>query len=240
MWTNIGIMSSLRTPATIPDSELFNELATFAAKYIKNPEQLRQYNSAEKRTLFEENFMTEKEFVTEFAKLERTVGPTWPLNKFHSESNRPYFTGTLSEKICSYVINSLYPEKFFLKTSTVANDEPWYLFFNRKFKDFNFLDYTPSAGEQPLQKLNEYLSNKRTEINTREKVATGPELLPERVLVQNMIHFLSSLSGDRLPAIRKSKYSIVGFKHRENWRQELGKVYYMSHGAATRKNTLLF
>lgn len=232
-------MSSLRTRAVSLGSDLFNELANFAAKYIKNPGQLKQYNSHQKRTLFEKNFMTEKEFVTEFAKLERTVGPTWPLNKFHSESNRPYFTGTLSEKICSYVINSLYPEKFFLKTSTVANDEPWYLFFNRKFEDFNFLDYTPSAGEQPLQKLNEYLSNKRIEINT-EGSAPGPELLPERVLVQNMIHFLSSLSGDRLPPIKKSEYSIVGFKHRENWRQELGKVYYMSPGADTRKNTLFF
>jgi len=233
-------MSSLRTPATSPGSDLYNELATFAAKYMKNPEQLRQYNSAEKRTLFEDNFMTEKEFVTEFAKLERTVGPSWPLNKYHSDSNRPDFTGTLSEKICSYVINSLYPEKFFLKTSTAGNDDPWYLFFNRKFKDFNFLDYTPSAGKQPLQKLNEYLSNKRIEINTEEKVAPGPELLPERVLVQIMIHFLSSLSGDRLPTIRKSKYSIVGFTRRENWRQELGKVYYMSPGADTRKNTLFF
>ena len=232
-------MSSLRTRAVSLGPYLFNELANFAAKYIKNPGQLKQYNSHQKRTLFETNFMTEKEFVTEFAKLERTVGPSWPLNEFHSESNRPYFTGTLSEKICSYVINSLYPEKFFLKTSTAGNDDPWYLFFNRKFEDFNFLDYTPSAGEQPLQKLNEYLSNKRIEINT-EGSAPGPELLPERVLVQNMIHFLSSLSGDRLPPIKKSEYSIVGFKHRENWRQELGKVYYMSPGADTRKNTLFF
>ena len=233
-------MSSLRTPADNPGSDLYNKLATFAAKYMRNPEQLKQYKSVQKKTLFEENFMTEKEFVTEFAKLERTVGPSWPLNKFHSESNRPYFTGTLSEKICSYVINSLYPEKFFLKTSTAANDEPWYLFFNRKFEDFNFLDYTPSAGEQPLQKLNEYLSNKRIEINTREKVAPGPELLPERVLVQKLIDYLSSLPADRLPAIRKSEYSIIGFQHREQWRQELGKVYYMSPGADIHKNTLFF
>ena len=233
-------MSSLRTPADNPGSDLYNKLATFAAKYMRNPEQLKQYNSVQKKTLFEENFMTEKEFVTDFAKLERTVGPSWPLNKFHSESNRPYFTGTLSEKICSYVINSLYPEKFFLKTSTAANDEPWYLFFNRKFEDFNFLDYTDPFDEQPLQKLNEYLSNKRIEINTREKVAPGPELLPERVLVQKLIDYLSSLPADRLPAIRKSEYSIIGFQDREHWRQELGKVYYMSPGANISKNTLFF
>ena len=233
-------MSALRTRAVSLGSDLFNELANFAAKYMRNPGQSKQYNSHQKRTLFEKNFMTEKEFVTEFAKLERTVGPSWPLNKFHSESNRPYFTGTLSEKICSYVINSLYPEKFFLKTSTAANDEPWYLFFNRKFEDFNFLDYTDPFDEQPLQKLNEYLSNKRIEINTREKVAPGPELLPERVLVQKLIDYLSSLPADRLPAIRKSEYSIIGFQHREQWRQELGKVYYMSPGADIHKNTLFF
>ena len=57
---------------------------------------------------------------------------------------------------------------------------------------------------------------------------------------QNMIHFLSSLPADRLPAIRKSEYSIIGFQHREQWRQELGKVYYMSPGADIHKNTLFF
>jgi len=233
-------MSSLRSSAVSPGSDLFNELATFAAKYMRNPENLKQYNSLQKRTLFEENFMTENEFVTEFAKLERTVGPNWPLGEFHSDSNRPYFTGTLSEKICSYVINSLYPCTFNLRTTAAANDDPWYLFFNRKFEDFNFLDYTPSAGEKPLKKLDEYLSNKRIEINTEEKVATTLELLPERVLVQNIIHFLSLLPVDRLPPIKKSKYSIVGFKHREKWRDELGKVYYTSPGTNIRKNTLFF
>lgn len=272
-------MSSLRTPANSTGSDLFNELATFAARYMRNPENLKQYNSVQKKTLFEENFMSEDEFVTEFAKLGRSVGPKWPLGEFHSDSTRPYFTGTLSEKICSYVISSLYPRNpFFLKTSTVANDDPWYLFFNHQFEDFNFLDYTPSAGEKPLKKLDEYLSNKRIEINTLtklrnlkqclfdkpqlavetvealqkkctglkdkldsiEKAAPTPELLPERVLVQNIIHFLSSLPADRLPTIRKSEYSIIGFYHREQWRQELGKVYYMSPGAHIRKNTLFF
>jgi len=271
-------MSSLRTPANSTGSDLFNELATFAARYMRNPENSKQYNSTQKRTLFEENFMTEDEFVTEFAKLERTVGPNWPLNEFHSDSTRPYFTGTLSEKICSYVISSLYPSKNCLKCSAAANDDPWYLFFNHRFEDFNFLDYTPSAGEKPLKKLDEYLSNKRIEINTLtklrnlkqclfdkpqlavetvealqkkctglkdkldsiEQVAPGPELLPERVLVQKLIYYLSSLPADRLPAIRKSEYSIIGFYHREQWRQELGKVYYMSPGAGIGKNTLFF
>lgn len=233
-------MSSLRSPAVSPGSELFNELATFAAKYMRNPENLKQYNSLQKRTLFEENFMTEDEFVTDFAKLGRSVGPKWPLGDFHSDSSRPGIPSTLSEKICSYVINSLYPHKFSLKRAASSNDIPWYLFFNDKFEDFNFLDYTPSAGDQPFQKLEEYLENKRIEITTEEKVALGPELLPERVLVQKLIDYLSSLSADRLPAIRKSEYSIIGFQHREQWRQELGKVYYMSPGADIHKNTLFF
>ena len=248
-------MSSLRTPGDSTGSKLFNELATFAAKYMRNPEQLKQYNSVQKKTLFEENFMTEDEFVTEFAKLGRSVGPKWPLGEFHSDSSNPDVVATLSEKICSYVISSLYPQKFSLKRVASSNDIPWYVFFNDKFEDFNFLDYTPSAGDQPPQKLEEYLSNKRIEINqkleeylsnkrieinTEEKVALGPELLPERVLVQKLIDYLSSLPADRLPAIRKSEYSIIGFQHREQWRQELGKVYYMSPGADIHKNTLFF
>ena len=235
-------MSSLRTPATNLGSELYNKLATFAAKYMKNPDQDSQYNSAQKRTLFEENLMSEEDFVTEFAKSERTVHNEWPLGSFHSESTRPYAESTLSEKICSYVINSLYPPKFSLKTSAAANDNPWYLFFNRKFKDFNFLDYTPSTGDQPLQKLDEYLSNKRVEASLKAAVSLSPvpELLPERVLVPKLIDFLSSLPADRLPTIRKSKYSIIRFKDRGKWRQELGNVYYISPGADIRKNTLFF
>ena len=233
-------MSSLRPPANSTGSDLFNELASFAARYMRNPENLKQYNSTQKRTLFEENFMTEEEFATEFAKLGRSVGWEWPLGDLHSDSTHPGIPSTLSEKICSYVINSLYPQKFSLKMATSTNDSPWYLFFNDKFEDFNFLDYTPSAGDPPVQKLEEYLSNKRIEINTEEQVALGPELLPERVLVQKLIDYLSSLPVDRLPAIRKSEYSIIGFQHREQWRQELGKVYYMSPGAGIGKNTLFF
>jgi len=228
-------MSSLRTPADT-GSDLYNELATFAAKYMRTPEKLK-YNSTQKRTLFEENFMTEEEFVTEFAKVGRSVGLEWPLGDFHSDSSRPGIARTLSEKICSYVINSLYPQKFSLKMAASTNDIPWYVFFNRKFEDFNFLDYIPSARDQPLQKLDEYLSNKRVEASLKVAV---PELLPERVLVQKLIDFLSSLPADKLPAIRKSEYSIIGFKHREKWRQELGKVYYMSPGDDISKNTLFF
>jgi len=237
-------MSSLRAPPSNLSVTLYHQLATFAAKYMKNPAQLKQYDSATKMALFEETFMSENDFRAEFAKLERSVGPDWPLNSKAYVTQSSYVTCTLSEKICSYIVNLLYPKNFpGLKTMAISSFVPWYKVFNWWFEDFDFLYYGSTdhlRADTHLKGLVGYLANKRNEINTGVERPALPEILPERVLVQKLIYFLCSLPTNKLPPIKKSAYSIVGFQNRATWRQELGQVYYHSPGTVQNNKTLFF
>ena len=49
-----------------------------------------------------------------------------------------------------------------------------------KFEDFNFLDYTPSAGDQPFQKLEEYLDKQKDRNNHRGKSGAGARIIARK------------------------------------------------------------
>ena len=197
-------MSSLRTPAVDLGNVLYEKLYAFALRYIKHPSPLKQYNSTQTRELFEQTFMTLETFQERFAPgyaqeqikiFNAENSPDkWPFGGRRSVSRRPFEAPTLSEQICAYCINLLYPTRWTLKSTAASTSDTWYDLFQTYFTSFSFVDH-------------------------QQKV-------PARVLVQNLINFLSELPP---PTERKrSAYSILNF-HERNWRKEQGTPYQLHY-----------
>lgn len=217
-------MSSLRTPAVDLGNVLYEKLYAFALRYIKHPSPLKQYNSTQTLELFEQTFMTLETFQERFAPgyaqeqikifnakifsdpYGNPGSDMWPRGQTYFPSSSWQRPGpTLSEQICEYVLKLLYPHPsiFGFRSIDHSTDESWYDLFHGRFSSFSFMD---EHSQQTLPGGN-----------------VRAHILRERVLVQNLIDFLSELPA---PTVRKkSSYSIINFRRND---PERGKTYYVT------------
>ena len=216
-------MSSLRTPAVDLGHALYEKLYAFATRYMKHPHELKQYNSKQTLELFEQTFMTLETFQERFApgyaqeqikifNAENTTDPygnpgsdMWPRGRTYFPSSSWQEPGpTLSEQICEYVLKLLnpHPYTFGFKSTHNSTDKSWYDLFHGRFSSFSFMN---ERSQQTLPGGN-----------------VRADILRERVLVQNLIDFLSELPA---PTVRKkSSYSIINFRGG----REQGETYYVT------------
>jgi hypothetical protein len=198
-------MSSLRRPAVDLGKILYENLYAFATRYIKHPHPMKQYNSNQKSQLFEDTFMNLETFQERFA-----PGYAEAQIKIFNDENSPDhwpFGGQHSESHRAGKAPTL-SEQICEYIINLISPRRWTLKSSAHNVSSTWYDHFKAEF-------------------TSFSFVYNQQILPERVLVQNLVQFLSELPP---PTERKkSSYSILNFYDRKNWRQEQGKPYQLKY-----------
>ena len=198
-------MSSLRRPAVDLGNVLYEKLYAFALRYIKHPSPLKQYNSKQTLELFEQTFMTLETFQERFA-----PGYAQAQIKIFNDENSPDhwpFGGQQVNPI-TQARHQHFLSKFANICINLINPRRWTLKSSAHNVSSTWYDHFKAEF-------------------TSFSFVYNQQILPERVLVQNLVQFLSELPP---PTERKkSSYSILNFYDRKNWRQEQGTPYQLHY-----------